>query len=58
MMCCNVARSGRLLPLQVLGYGAVCLSRPGSEHDERRLRFLHVGTTAQGRSWSTVDEGC
>jgi len=42
MTCCVVYRSGGVLSLELPSHGAVSAPRPGPEHDERRLRFLHV----------------
>jgi len=39
---CALCRSGRLLSLSDSGPGATSVPRPGSQHDERRLRLVHV----------------
>ena len=38
----DVCRSGHVLSLEYLGPGASSVSRPGPQHDERRLRLVHV----------------
>jgi len=38
--------SGDVLSLEAVGDGAVSVPRPGPQHDQRRLRFLHVLDTA------------
>ena len=49
-----VCRSGRLLSLSDSGPGATSVPRPGSQHDERRLRLVHVLANENMAQWSTV----
>jgi len=38
--------SGRVLSLEEPGHGTLSDARPGPEHDERRLRVVHMGSSA------------
>jgi len=49
-----VCRSGRLLSLSDSGPGATSVPRPGSQHDERRLRLVHFPADENRAQWSTV----
>ena len=42
----RVYRSGRILSLEAVGRGEISVPSPGPQHDERRLRFLHVFNTS------------
>ena len=48
-----VRGSGDILPLQVAGPSQLPVSRPGPQHDERRLRLVHVLASARrGRQYA------
>ena len=51
---CAVCGSGHVLSLEHLGPGAVSISRPGPQHDERRLRLVHVPAGENVAQWSSV----
>jgi len=54
-LCVTVCRSGRVLSFGLFGHGAVSVPRPGPQHDERRLCFLHVLADSVISHWPAVD---
>jgi len=47
--------SGPVLSLEATGHGAISVPRPGTQHDQRRLRFLHVLVATRFYNQQTVD---
>ena len=38
----RICRSGRVLSFEAVGHGEIFVPSTGPQHDERRLRFLHI----------------